>query len=503
MKKHKYLLMLLTMLATVLFAACGQKQTENVAAYKTPDDFAPIYYLSEAELPNDMYYIVRTETETQVAKDGTETEIEVTKYYPIYAAVEKNFTDVYESSVGFNSNRIMWVNYNVDEGLIPTMYPGDKMIYKSATYIPTKYALEKFFDNGYTLGVCGLTQDLSSNYRYYSAKKDSNKKGHTMTTSDAVGFDGLEATSIYFVALGELGEVGTIAENATPASYERVSPVNVSLSGTIAGLKLMNVYACDIRTGTEKIAANLTCNVHYFSSAENYMFGSFSFITEHIAEIHIPDYVTTGYYNMNGVGMFRYLKDETDYKSLQASDYNKTIYTYNEEGRVDGTTIGLIFDQNSFLVASELIDNFESVDGMGNTYDQYIESQKNPIKNKTVLKADEYGYYTGDYEFIVVSEPTISDKNNIYEIKAVNTENYEVIMLKYTQKSGKETPQENEIYTVIFTEPEGLYDGYIVSSMTCISNTGSQVIPETNVSETIEIETELETETEINTGTES
>lgn len=467
MKKKKYLLVLVFIFVTGMLSACNSGTKENTNTYKTPDDYEPVYYLSEEELPNDMYYIVHTETQTQVKKDGTETEIEITKYYPVYSNVEHNYDQTYDYHAGFNSNRIMWVNYNLDEGLIPTMYPGDKLIYKSATYIPTTYSLEKFFDNGYTLGVCGLVQDLSSNYRYYSANKGSGNLGYAMTTSDAIGFEGLEAESIYLVALGEDTEIvdGVKAD----VEYKRVSPADISLSGTVSGLELMKKYACDIRTGTEKIAAILTCNVHYFSSAENYMFGSFSFITEHIAELHIPDYVTTGYYNMNGAGMFRYLKDETEYKSLQASDYNKTIYTYDDSGHVDGTTIGLVFDANSFLVESGLIDNFESSNETGNTYDKYIESQISSITNKTLLKADDSGCYSGSYEYLVVSEPIISDKDKIYDIKAMNTENFEVIKFRFTQKADKDAPEEGTVYSVVFMQPDDTYNGYDIVTMTSVS----------------------------------
>lgn len=52
---------------------------------------------------------------------------------------------------------------------------------------------------GYTFGVAGLYQDASGKYRY--ANKDNNG-GSSLTnpTSDAVGFDSLEADSIYFAS---------------------------------------------------------------------------------------------------------------------------------------------------------------------------------------------------------------------------------------------------------------------------------------------------------------
>lgn len=35
---------------------------------------------------------------------------------------------------------------------------------------------------------------------------------------------------------------------------------------------------------------------------------------------------------------------------LKAKDYNKTIYTYDEDNNINGTTNGYVFDENDYLV---------------------------------------------------------------------------------------------------------------------------------------------------------
>lgn len=233
--KHmkRNLFMIGCLIAGLSITGCGKSETVDETAYLTPDDVESVYYTSEEELPNDMAYVVRTEKEKVTDKDGNETEQDVTKYYPIYYSIENNFTMDAEFPTGEDPDRIAWVNYNIDEGYIPTMYPGDKLIYKSNTYIPTKYSLEKFYDNGYTLGVAKMEQDTSGNYRFDKEEFDS----ITMSTSDAVGFSALEdIESIYLVSVGD----------------QRVTPLNMSESGAVTGLKLMEKYNCDIRQGTEK-----------------------------------------------------------------------------------------------------------------------------------------------------------------------------------------------------------------------------------------------------------
>ena len=355
---------------------CGNNtQDEETGTYPVPSDFTPAYYLTEEELPENQFYIVH---ET-VDEEGNA----ITQYFPLYYA-EQSYTGVNNSPSGADASRFVWVNYNIDEGLIPTMYPEDIMIYKSSTDIPVTYYLEKFYDEGYTFGVAGLYQDLSGNYRYSEGQGSL-----AMTTSDASGFAGLEAESIYFVSAGDM----------------RISPECISPSGTVMGLDLMKVYDCDIRTGTEKISAALTANIHYFSSAENYLFGSFSFVSEHIAQINIPDYVTTGYYSLNDAGFYRYLKDEPDYTALTDTDYNKTIYAY-EEGRLTGTKDGLVFDDNDFLVKPEI-----------------PETEDSPEKQKELSMQDVMNDINEQYQSITctltaVSEPVYYDTGCYYDIQA-------------------------------------------------------------------------------------
>lgn len=447
----------------LLISGCGRSEQQNVeeAAYLTPDDVEKVCYMTEEELPNDMAYIVRTTTETIKDKDGNETKQDVTKYYPIYYGIEHNCSEQATFPAGENPDRIAWVNYNIDEGYIPTMYPGDKLIYKSSTYIPVKYSLEKFFDNGYTLGAAKFEQDTSGNYRF-----DKEEFGSiTMSTSDAIGFSALEEIeSIYLVSVGD----------------QRVTPINMSESGTVTGLELMEKYECDIRQGTEKIDATLTCNIHMFSSAETYGFGSFTFITPHIAQLNIPDYVTTGYYNLNGIGFFRYVKEEgTDYHDLTAEDYNQTIYQYNEDGALVGTTIGLAFDENGFLVSTG--------------YEEGNEEKPSTITHKTALLPDKNGYFSGEYMFTAVGDPVTSGNNYIYTVDAVNSENQEHLVFQYTLHPGENEIKMGEEYVVMFTRPADSFDGYVISYLSPVNAEATPVEPETDEIET-EMETEMETE---------
>ncbi len=452
-------------IALISLTGCSfTKSKEPDTKSLTPEDYEPGYYLSEESLPENAYYIKRDVQVTTENKDGTKQTSDETRYYPLLAAAntfdQNNTGDM--RARGYDSSRLVWVNYNLDEGKIPTMYAGDQMIYKSSTYIPTKYNLEKFFDDGYTLGLSGLSQDLSGNYKYL-------KQGsHTMPTSDAIGFDGLEAETIYLAAVGDT----------------RVTAANVSPSGTITGLDLMETYPCDIRTGTEQVAADLTCNIHAFSSAETYVFGSFTFITKIIAQINIPEYVTTGYYEIGNAGFFRYIADDgiTDYRGLDSSKYNETIYTYGEEGNLSGTTIGYVFDENDFLIkASESTDE-EDYNASSSQDRQYSYSDTasrsrryTVISNPTSRKVNSDGSYSGSYKILDLSTPTTVNGALIYDIEAKDIDNGEIVVFRYRQKAESTKLKRNGIYSLLFREAGNSYDGYEILTAGMVSE--DDVIP--------------------------
>jgi hypothetical protein len=446
-----------------LLTGCGKKGISQPTGYKTPKDFTPASITDESKLPDDTYFI-RHKT-----KGGY-------VYYPLLGA-ENTFADqARDQAAGFDPARIVWVNYNKDEGLVPTMHKGDDLIYKSETEIPTKYALEKFFDAGYTVGVAGLKKDTSGNYAYVSAKENSGS-GHVLSTSDAAGFDGLDAKSIYFNKIGG----------------KRVTEANVSTSGTITGLKLMKAYPADIRTGTTRINATLTCNVHLFTSAETYLFGEFTFLTPTTAKLGFPSYAKSGYYTIGGKGFFRYIDSDTKSNKLSKADANGTIYTYRQEDQsLVGTTVGLTWDSETGFLVKETLSDESNVDGeKGVTYDELLAEGKKAltksgdvssdedssdssssdassgdesITKKTKLKQNDDGFYIGTYTVDGMEDPVTSDNTSVYKLTASNDTDGQLNFVYYRSTNDPDITV-GKTYEFIFqVDPNG-YDGYSIASV--------------------------------------
>ena len=232
--------------AMLPLSGCGNKDvTEDTSVSQEVYAYDGISYTDESELPEDAFYIVHETASGTV-------------YYPL-ASAETTFESANGGPTGYDPSRIEWYLVS-EENYIPTMYVGDSVIYKSGTYIPLEYSLEKFFDEGYTFGVSGLAQDSSGNYKYTSTSCS------LLSNSTAAGLSTLETEdvqSIYFVSAEDSSGDATV-----------LSGENISLSGTVKGLTCGETYTCDIRTGTEKVTGTITCDTHYYSSAETYLFSS-------------------------------------------------------------------------------------------------------------------------------------------------------------------------------------------------------------------------------------
>ena len=141
--------------------------------------------------------------------------------------------------------------------------------------------------------------------------------------------DASQLTSLEAIEKLYLDKVGTT----------KVRENNVSDGGTVLGLKKDKNYVCEFYTGTYYQDFKLTANIHTFSSLERFVSYEYEFMHSNFIVISIPDYFKSGYYFVNGVGLFRYVADsDTGKYNGQAYDenidWNDPIIVYNENGEV-------------------------------------------------------------------------------------------------------------------------------------------------------------------------
>ena len=220
--------------------------------------------------------------------------------------------------------RSIWIDSDTDSK-IPTVKSGDYLIYVHDETVPESIVFERFADFGYTIGVSNLQADMGGHYYLvFSDIEDDDYKYYIDMKSDASALTELSVVSRLY-----LDKVGSL----------RVDEDSVSEGGTVLNLKKNQSYTCEFYTGTYYQDFNLEANIHSFGSFERFVSYDYEFMHSNFIAIKIPDYFVSGYYFVNGVGLFRYVSDADAGKyNGEAFDeninWNEPMILYNEDGTV-------------------------------------------------------------------------------------------------------------------------------------------------------------------------
>lgn len=210
------------------------------------------------------------------------------------------------------NDRIVW--FGKDDVFIPTLYKDDQLIYCTESTIPNSFIWERYYDNGYTVGVSHLAQNEANRY----------------TTTNL--YENIKADSSIAASLSEIAEEETIVIDKIDA--KTVNNTMISEAGTITGLSSGKSYKVDVYVGTKYIEANATADTHAFSSYELYETSNYSFDQSNFIILTIPNYFRSGYYYLNGSGMVRYA-NVTREEGIAAVNFNAPYYLgVDENGNI-------------------------------------------------------------------------------------------------------------------------------------------------------------------------
>lgn len=231
--------------------------------------------------------------------------------------------DINWSKDSFISHTIWFTSANDSE--IPTLYPGDELLYISSTYVPTGgISWERFADYGYTIGVANMVGDYGGHYYIVNSGTKKGYAGYVYTASDTNVLNEFQTVSNLF-----LDKIGSV----------KVRDNFISDAGTVLGLEKDKKYVCEWYTGTYYQDFEMKANIHTFGSLESFMTYDYEFLHSNCIAITLPSWLKTGYYYLDDIGFFRYVSssDAKNYngKAYDAEiDWNDPIILYNEDGTV-------------------------------------------------------------------------------------------------------------------------------------------------------------------------
>ncbi len=236
---------------------------------------------------------------------------------PVYygeAAFDKD-----DQTSSANDNRVMWFRSDYDK--IPTFYTGDELILYSTSILPTLFYFERFEDFGFSVGLRKI--DFDDNGRLIFPTDEDAESTYPNSETDVL----LDSTNTKII----IDSVGTIrtTENSG-ATVTRVG--SLVIPENFLGQDI-SVIAYD---GTIRHEYEFPVNVKILGSMDVRKSRLYDFDEGNIIVINVPSEFNTGYYCVNGNGMFRYVKGNSYDDSK--TDFNvPNIYDDNAES--EKTTI--------------------------------------------------------------------------------------------------------------------------------------------------------------------
>lgn len=238
--------------------------------------------------------------------------------------------------------------FNVDEEDIPTVTSQDELLYISKTDVPQEFIFERFRDDGISIGLANLIKDESNHYYFpLNENDDSDYESYVDMESDVKAVTKLENVSRLYI-----DQVGDI----------KVNPDTVTKGGVIKGLESCKEYIATFYTGTLYQDFKVNSNIHTFTSMESIKSYDYDFLHSNVIRVKIPEYFKSGYYLVNGIGFFRYLKD---------SDIGRTDVFINDPM--------IIYDEYGFVVYDPSDESYKGI------------SQEQAVQNSNIHSAEPGG----------------------------------------------------------------------------------------------------------------
>ncbi len=288
--------------------------------FEGQNDEKPNAYSNAYELSSGKAYVWDNVSECEIKKDLSQNRVGSEVFF-ICPTGDINFMGD-ETADMSQYKRSIWMASDKDNQ-IPTVCSGNALIYVSDTAVPDEIIFERFADYGYSIGISNMIPDGGGHYYIvYSDTGEDDYKYYVDMKSDAADVAQFDTLSrLYLDKVGDM----TVSED------------NVSDGGTVMGLEKDQYYTCEFYTGTFYQDFRLRADIHCFGELERFICHDYEFLHANCIRIEIPEWFKSGYYFVQGVGLFRYVAEE-DMAAYNGQpydpdiDWNDPIKMYDEYG---------------------------------------------------------------------------------------------------------------------------------------------------------------------------
>ncbi len=270
-------LVLILILFTLV--GCGRNTGTEKSSIRN-DEEGREYLTSSDELEDGCFYILR---------QG--------RYYPLYTMESMPDGRLYEPDYGNFPETVCFPEDSF--GRIPVLTEEDRLVCFQTGVIDESFRFRRYRDLGTTVGILYLRKTESGRYVF-----DAVKGGSLVERSDAEKLSVLSCEAVVLESIG-----GSLLREG-----------NITEAGTIAGLERGACYQAEIYTGSVLKKTLLSADVRVLSEMERAENSSYVYLPEGVVSVSLPGYFHSGFYSVNGSGIFCLLKDES---SAENTDFNQ------------------------------------------------------------------------------------------------------------------------------------------------------------------------------------
>ncbi len=289
--KQKWLMLVLVLLGLTLFlSGCGSKEI-----FINKDEKYKLVQLSDKEIEKDVFY----------AKEGA-------GFYATYMPKGTVTNKAKES----DPSRVLWLQK--DNTLVPSIYQDGSITYASIkNQIFDSALIERFKDMGMTFGIQGGSLDDDGAY-VFKAKESVVKDS---SAADVFLSKKKQAETIKIVTI----------DDKPVADYVE--------DGLFVGLKENKSYSVGYYSGTYYETAQIDTDTHMLQSYEVYEDDDIDNTKNGYISVNMPSGAKSGYYLINGEGLFKYYAYEKGAQDDNKTDMNEKYYKSEIDGKSTDTQI--------------------------------------------------------------------------------------------------------------------------------------------------------------------
>lgn len=283
MRKNKLLLLMLCLIMLMpLLTGCTAKKV-----FVTDEDLYSLTPYADTELKLETFYI----------KNGA-------KFYETY--IPKGH--VTGRITQYSREKYYWLQK--DASLIPSLYKDEIIAYASTKEVDLKdLKIERYYDVGYSIGIYGGAFD---NNGYYCITLSNN------VIKDSSAYKALSKASASDIRIVEF--------NNKPIDENMLND-----GGIFKGIEQGETCEIGYYAGTFYETATITSDYYYLQSYETMSVDNVTSTKNGYLAITLPSDAKSGYYRIDGGGLFKYYSYERGEKVDSEENMNENYYKAGEE----------------------------------------------------------------------------------------------------------------------------------------------------------------------------